>query len=284
MTIRDALKRTAILLSKSVDEGEAKAMAKLILEEVKHYTPTELYMYGDRTLTPDTEDRILQIVNAVNAGSPLQYVLGKAYFHGRDFVVNPSVLIPRPETSQLVDIILDDFRNRSDLSVLDIGTGSGCIAVCLAIDLKYADVSAIDISAAAIDVAKENAKRLSAKVKFYRIDAFKLDRSELGRQNFDIIVSNPPYVLKSELQSMDARVADHEPHTALFVGDDKPTEIYAAIISYAASHLNDGGRIYLEINPLCADDILCLFKTAGMHSGRIIIDYKGNARFAVADK
>ncbi|MDE6692631.1 MAG: peptide chain release factor N(5)-glutamine methyltransferase [Muribaculaceae bacterium] len=282
MTIHEIRNEIRDRLAPVVGMSEADTMSKMIIEDVKGYTPVELVIHANRELEPETIARIRRIADRVAEGEPLQYVLGKAWWHGRIFTVNPSVLIPRPETSQLVDMIENDHRGKEDLRVLDIGTGSGCIAVTLALDLPFARVVAIDISRQALQTAECNAKALKAKVRFEHIDVFDIDRSSLRDARLDIIVSNPPYILESEREEVDAMVKDHEPDTALFVDDDHSIDIYRKIIGYAATNLDTGGRLYLEINPLCADMIKRALEETGLDDAEIIRDYKGVKRFAKA--
>lgn len=282
MTIHDIKNEIRTRLTPSVGEGEAEAMAKMILEEIKGYSPIELVIHSNRELEPETIARIREITDRVEKGEPLQYVLGRMWWQGRKFIVNPSVLIPRPETSQLVDMIVDENKDRNDLSVLDIGTGSGCIAVTLALELPYSKVTAIDISEQAIDTAKANALALNAKVDFKQIDVYDIRQSELSKKNFDIIVSNPPYVLESERESVEPRVKDHEPQAALFVDDSHSIDIYRKIIDFSARNLNEGGRLYLEINPLCAQAIKQALYEAGLAEAEIMRDYTGTYRMAKA--
>lgn len=285
MTVREAKKQIKDRLSSVIGESEAEATAKLIIEEVKGYTAVELLMHADRELLPETIERIDKITQKIANGTPVQYALGTAWFHGRKFAVNPSVLIPRPETSQLMDMIIDRWGKAADLSVLDIGTGSGCIAVTLALDLPFSHVKAVDISEEAIKVAKVNATFLRAKVDFARADAFDLSSYKgIDNQSYNIIVSNPPYVLESERETIDLRVKNHEPGLALFVPDEKRTAIYSAISDFAFTHLDEGGMLYLEINPLCASEILDNLKNTGFNKAEIISDYKGAKRFAIAYK
>lgn len=282
MTIHEIRNEIRDMLGPVVGMSEADAMSKMIIEDAKGYTPVELVIHANRELEPETVARIRKIAERVVAGEPLQYVLGKAWWHGRIFAVNPTVLIPRPETSQLVDMIESDYKGKDDLRVLDIGTGSGCIAVTLALDLAFARVIAIDISRAALETAECNAKALKAKVRFEHIDVFDIDKSSLRDARLDIIVSNPPYILEREREEVDSMVKDHEPDTALFVDDDHSIDIYRKIIGYAATNLDAGGRLYLEINPLCADMIKHALEEAGLDNAEIIRDYKGAKRFAKA--
>ena len=283
MTIREMRTWLAADLEAAVGADEAKAIADAILQDVKGYTAVDLALYGHRELLAETEERMRAIAKRVKEGEPLQYAIGKAYFHGRMFGVDTSTLIPRPETSQLVDMVADDYRNSRDARLLDIGTGSGCIAISLALDIRYSQVTAIDISPGALQMAESNAKALSAKVRFMQADALNLQTSPLRNATYDAIVSNPPYVLASERKSMDKRVTDYEPPTALFVPDSDPLIFYRAIAQYARYALSDGGKLYFEINPLCADDLRKMLART-FDRVDIIKDYKGNNRFAICTK
>ena len=283
MTIREMRTWLAADLEATVGADEAKAIADAIMQDVKGYTAVDLALYGHRELLAETEERMRAIAKRVKDGEPLQYAIGKAYFHGRMFGVDTSTLIPRPETSQLVDMVADDYRNSCDTRLLDIGTGSGCIAISLALDIRYSQVTAIDISPGALQMAESNAKALNAKVRFVQADALNLKASPMSNATYDAIVSNPPYVLASERKSMDKRVTDYEPPTALFVPDSDPLIFYRAIAQYAQDALSDGGRLYFEINPLCADELRKMLART-FDRADIIKDYKGNNRFAICTK
>lgn len=267
-----------------IDAGESKAMARLIIEHVKGYKAVDIALHGDRTLLPETAERMRAIARRVIAGEPLQYVLGKAYFHGRDFIVTPATLIPRPETSGLVDLVEDSLRGVRAPRILDVGTGSGCIAISLALDMAYSDVDAVDISADALAVASKNAAALRASVRFFEADARKLEDSLVGGERYDAIVSNPPYVMDKERGSMDARVAEHEPELALFVPDADPLVFYKAIAAFGRDALSDGGRVFFEINPLCASEMKAMLDALGYEAIEIMRDYKGALRYAAARK
>ena len=189
-------------------------------------------MNGDREMLPFTAEKIDRVADRVAAGEPVQYAVGKARFMGNDYRVTPAVLIPRPETAGLVDMICKEYDGRSDLRVLDIGTGSGCIAISLARALPFSSVTAFDISAEALAVARDNARSLGVSVDFRQTDILKAEPGGDSR-SFDIVVSNPPYICRSEAADMDARVLDHEPAQALFVPDDGPLLFYTAIGRYA---------------------------------------------------
>lgn len=280
MTIGEVITDVERRLEPAVGQGEARAMAHIIIETVKGYKPVEVAMNRRRELLDETVDNIHRIVGRVLEGEPLQYVLGTARFAGRDFEVTPATLIPRPETSQLVDFIAKEYDGRPDLRVLDIGTGSGCIAVTLAAVLPFAKVTALDISPEALDVARRNAARYHVKVDFVQADIL----NYAVKDSFDIIVSNPPYVLESERKDMDARVVDHEPASALFVPDSDPLRFYRPIGRLAAGSLAPGGSLWLEINPLCVDALRAMLAADGFASVDVIRDYRGVNRFICAKR
>ncbi|MDE7397649.1 MAG: peptide chain release factor N(5)-glutamine methyltransferase, partial [Muribaculum sp.] len=190
-------------------------------------------------------------------------------------------LIPRPETEELVDMIVDQWSDKSDLTVLDLCTGSGCIAVSLARVLKFPKVEAIDISEAALSVARRNATAQRVSVKFSQADILKWTSDE----NYDIIVSNPPYIADSERTAMEPNVLQWEPAIALFVPDDDPLRFYRPIAAIAARQLNeDGGTLYLEINPLFADELTDLLKEYGLRNIEVHRDMTGHKRFVTAQR
>lgn len=281
MTVKEIISEIKAKLSPVVGSHEAEAMAYAIMDDVRGYSKVDCVLYGHRELLPDTVERIHGIVDKVIAGVPLQYAVGQAYFHGRKFAVTADVLIPRPETSQLVDIIEDQWRGKGDISILDIGTGSGCIAITLALDLWPCTVDAIDISADALAIARKNANYRNANVRMELRDALSL---RADSQAYDVIVSNPPYVLESEKAEMDGRVKDHEPHLALFVPDDDALKYYAPIARYAIDALRDGGKLYFEINPKKADEMKRMLQSIGFGDVEIVCDYRQRRRFAIASK
>jgi release factor glutamine methyltransferase len=280
MTVSQLKQQILAQLTPAVGSEEAAAMMREIFFAVRGYSPTDIVIYGYRDLTDQTVARVNAIVARVVAGEPLQYVLGAAFFMGMQFKVTPATLIPRPETSQLVDRIVDDMGNITDARVLDIGTGSGCIAIALARALKFADVTAIDISADALAVAAENAAALRAKVTFRQSDALNL---AAVTDAYDVIVSNPPYIADSERADMDSRVYDHEPASALFVPDSDPLLFYRAIAQFAATALRPAGKLYFEINPLFVNRLRDML-SAHFSNVDIVRDYRGNLRFAICQR
>ena len=270
------------------DEREAKAVVRTLVEELFQLTLTDLYAGGLDNLTTAEQQRLETSLQQLEAGIPVQYVTGTARFFGRDYVVNPHVLIPRPETEVLCKTILSAY-NKSycalqppvPLRVLDIGTGSGCIAVTLALDLWNSSVSAWDISGEVLLTARENAHRLQAQVNFEWHDVLSLDEAALAATPFDIIVSNPPYVCDHERKDMTEQVLAHEPHTALFVPDNDPLLFYRAIADYGTTHLNPHGLLAFEINPLFAKEMCEMLESKGYKQVEVKTDQYGKERVVV---
>ncbi len=278
MTTEQILTEARKRLEASLDAGEARAIAHMVAEEVLHYTPVDMVVRGGIEQPVLLVERIRAIVARVAAGEPVQYVLGHARFCGLDFKVTPATLIPRPETEMLVDMIVDENPG-ADLQVLDIGTGSGCIAIALKRALKFAQVSAVDISADALAVASENARSLKAQVDFARADVAAMTWPECS---LDIVVSNPPYVCRSEAAGMERHVLDHEPAAALWVPDDDPLLYYRPIARLAAAALRPGGRVYLEINRRFGGQVQQLLQQQGFGQVQVLRDQYGNHRFVKA--
>ena len=281
MTLSELNRHLIATLSASLGNGEAKATARLLLEDVLKVTPQKLLMTGDRVLEPETVRMFDRYLGRIIAGEPPQYVIGTARFMGMDLKVTPAVLIPRPETAELVDIITDREGSRSDLNVLDIGTGSGCIAIALARALVFPHVEAIDISDEALDIARQNAKALMADIDFHRQDILVPAPKVLNQYN--VIVSNPPYIAESEKADMEIHVKDHEPASALFVPDSDPLRFYRAITDFALENLADDGAVYLEINPLFAPQLSEMMTAKGLVCD-IYRDSQGKKRFAIAKR
>lgn len=282
--IRHILQRR---LAPAYGDREADAMVRLIFAALKDWTLTDLLVHADTILSPYILEKIDHILRGLADRQPLQYLLGKAYFYGMDLDVTPAVLIPRPETAELVDIILKDVRDNgdhTDLKVLDIGTGSGAIAIALARNLRFPDIYALDVSPDALEVARHNAKLTHTHIKFLQDDILTAQTLSTSFDSFDIVVSNPPYVLESEKKDMERNVLDYEPHIALFVPDCDPMRFYRPITAMADKILRRGGKLYLEINPLCSTDIRHLLYESGFDDIQIIPDSQGRRRFATATK
>lgn len=284
MTIEPTLKEVSgsIIqrLAPHYGAGEAEAMNRIIVEEMLHYSPVDAVLRKDNTISAFMCGKIDKVVDRLLADEPIQYIFGKARFYGADIIVTPDVLIPRQETEELVDIIVGEQSERRDLNVLDLCTGSGCIAVTLARVLKFAVVEGVDISEAALKVAFDNASAANVKVKWVKADVLSLPDN--ASPEYDIIVSNPPYVLDSEKKSMDRNVLDHEPHLALFVPDSDPLRFYVRIAHYASKALRANGRLYLEVNPCCAGNIADLLKSLRFKNVDVRLDISGKQRFVTA--
>ena len=253
-------------------EGEAQAIARLIYEVRYGLTLSDLLMGRDSSVP---QDELEQIAIRLERQEPVQYILGQADFCGRTFMVNEHVLIPRPETEELCQwILITDATH-----ILDIGTGSGCIAITLAAEMPEAEVTAWDISEEALKVAEENAKRTNVHVKFEQVDIIHLPSSILHQtSSFDLIVSNPPYICNKERETMEANVLEHEPHTALFVPNDDPLLFYRAIAQYGQTALKEGGWLYFEINPLYAEPLREMLSKMSYHDIEIKEDQYGKQR------
>jgi release factor glutamine methyltransferase len=221
---------------------------------------------------------------ALKRQEPLQYILGETWFYGLPIGVNRQVLIPRPETEELVDIMIRE--NSGARSFLDIGTGSGCIALALAKNLPEAIAEACDISEGALQTAMGNAEKLRLTVRFFRCDARSgKDLAEKSGRKYDLIVSNPPYVKRSESELMEKNVRNHEPDIALFVDDEDPILFYRSILEASSSLLNPHGKLYFELNPLTAEDVELHAKSTGQFSQvGLIKDMSGKMRFLRAEK
>lgn len=277
MILKEAIEQLKNGLAAVAEPQEAQAMIRIICEDIFNYDQVDVALRQDSELPEFAQQRITDIISRLQRHEPLQYIVGSARFHGHRFKVTPAVLIPRPETEQLVDLIVDE-NSASDLRVLDIGTGSGCIAISLARALKFAQVDALDVSRDALAVARENAAALKVRVNFFESDIL----SPQPAARYDIIVSNPPYVCWHERESMECNVKDYEPGQALFVPDNDPLLFYKAIAPYAAQSLEKGGRLYLEINQRFGQEVKKLLEENGLDEIRIIEDSYGNTRFAAA--
>ena len=257
-------------------EQEITAITNLILKT--HYGIDRLQLLSDpgQIVSSQTVSRIVEICDELKTRKPLQYILGETSFYNCIIKVNNETFIPRQETEELVDLIIREnpgFKGR----VIDIGTGSGCIAIAIKKNLKEADVTGIDISEGAIEMASSNGILNNVNVSFLKGDIFKFD-SELIPP-VKIIVSNPPYVLESEKQNMSRNVLDFEPYNALFVSDKNPLFFYNAIVNLSGSILIPGGKLYFEINETKGGEICRMLESAGFSEVKIIDDINGKNRF-----
>lgn len=239
--MRDTLRKLREILRPLYGNGETEAIIRIMFHYLKGWNTVDIIMHEDASLSPFIKSEIDAILKRLVKHEPIQYITGEARFHGMEMKVTPDVLIPRPETDELVDIIVSDAGETEDLRVLDIGTGSGCIAIALARSLRFPTVTAVDISDAALAVARENASNLKANVSFIKEDILTVSPEGI----FDIIVSNPPYIDESEKSGMEPNVLDYEPKIALFVPDDNPLLFYKRIAEIAVRKTIPGGKAIL---------------------------------------
>ena len=271
------------LLAPLYGDGEAKAIARLVFEVRFGLSMSDICLGKDTQLSANNQMELKGIADRLLEQEPIQYVLGQTDFCGRAFMVNEHVLIPRPETEELCRwITSQDTCPR--VRLLDIGTGSGCIAITLAAMYPKAEVTAWDISPEALEVARENAKRTHVHVSFEQVDALNIPHSSFLTSHFSFIISNPPYICNKELACMEANVVEHEPHTALFVPDDDPLLFYRAIAQYGHTALEPGGWLYFEINPLYAQPLSDMLRMMSYHDIELNLDQYGKQRMIRAKR
>lgn len=262
-------------LKDTYEAEEIRSICRIIFMDVFHYTNIDIHIKKHENLPESFTGKFQEIVARLKQGEPIQYIIGTTEFAGLTFAVNPSTLIPRPETEELVAWI----KEQAVLSphILDIGTGSGCIAITLAHLLSDSKITAIDISAEALDTARRNASANEVKVDFRQVDIFNYQPQ--NQDTFDIIVSNPPYVRNSEKQYMQRQVLDFEPSAALFVPDEDPLVFYRQIAKTGQKQLRKNGLLFLEINEALANttaDLLAQLQYSGIE---IKEDFRGKERF-----
>jgi release factor glutamine methyltransferase len=262
-------------VSLSETDDEKKAILYRLLDRIAGITATDIAAEKSVTITPSHLVSLQKALDRVNAGEPLQYVLGECEFYGRTFKVNSNVLIPRPETEDLTRTALALLQEVPSPRLMDVGCGSGCIAITIALERPDADVCATDVSLRALEVARENANILSAKVDFHRSNIL---TEPMPVSGLDMIVSNPPYITPGEAKEMSATVLEHEPHLALFTDSSDPLQYYRPILSHARSALKPGGRVAVEINVRHGDAVANLFRAYRFTDVTIVNDTSGKTR------
>ena len=266
-------------LSNFYPDTEISGLTRLLIENVTKSSIPALLSDKSKKITEEELLKIDKIVERLQKFEPIQYILGETEFYGLPFVVNENVLIPRPETEELVELILKE--NKTDQPrILDIGTGSGCIAISLKRHLPKSIVEGWDISKGALEVASLNSKNNSANVLFTQVDILGEYPNQL---TFDIIVSNPPYVLDSEKSEMHTNVLKYEPHTALFVADSNPLLFYNRIADVSTQLLTNGGKLYFEINRMKGQETIKMLEDKGFSAIKLIKDISGNDRIVKAE-
>ena len=281
MNLKDILNKYQSVLGSIYDDHESLATFYLVAHYISGFTKSQIAHIWQESINIKEADQYSLILERLSKAEPLQYVLAEAYFYGLKFKVDSAVLIPRPETEELVELALNTLKNTpSKLNILDIGTGSGCIAITLKHSLSNADVYAMDISPEALDIANQNAINNNTKVHFLEADI----RAYKSNEKFDLIISNPPYVTNREGVHMDKNVMNYEPHLALFVADDSPLEFYIAITAFASQNLNKNGFLFFEINANFGKETANLLIDKSFTDIQILKDMQGKDRFISARK
>lgn len=266
------------------DEAELYAIFELVCYTYLNYSKTDVKLKFQERINQSEIIKIYDVVKELKKNKPIQYILGYAEFYNLNFSVNQNTLIPRPETEELVDLIIKDLSSQSKLSsakIIDLGTGSGCIPIALKKNLPFSEVYGIDISEKALETAIKNAQLNSVEVDFFKLNI--LDFSDSLSSRYDVIVSNPPYVLSSEI--LDNRVHDFEPHLALYVEDNDAILFYKKIIDFCSNYLNSNGLLYFELNPQRASEVKNYADTSNLFIfTELITDMSGKIRFFKAQK
>lgn len=282
--VQDILNFFRAELKLKYEPEEINRLAEYCFSEFVGLTKTDLLLRPDKTVSESDLLKFNFAVKDLKRGRPIQYILGKAWFMGEEFEVNENVLIPRPETEELTQLVIDEISlHKETLSVLDIGTGSGCIAISIKRRKPRCHMYAIDKSPAALVVAGRNAGKLGADVKFIQRDFLWIHHWK-DLPECSVIVSNPPYVMKKETQTLADRVKDHEPHDALFVPDNDALIFYKAIADFGVNKLKPGGKIFVEINEALGLETCIVFQKAGYSNVLLKQDLQGKDRFVVAGR
>lgn len=290
MTLKELKEEFSKRLEQIYETNETDSLFYWAISAVLQKTRLDFSLNPNELLSPAGSEALETILLRLGQQEPIQYILGEAEFYGLTFLVNPSVLIPRQETEELVDLIIRSERGNAihkPITVLDIGTGSGCIAISLKREIPDADVYAVDISEKALEVASKNALINEVEISFKQFDILckntlifdELDKEDL---KFDCIVSNPPYVRQLEKEEMRANVLDFEPDLALFVDDERPLLFYERISDFAVNNLSKGGRLYFEINQYLGNEMVDLLKGKGFNDIELVTDLLGNHRIIKA--
>ena len=270
------------MLGKKFPQRESEQLMRILLEDLFHIDRKRLLLEPDLRIDEIQHHRLTQAVMRLLEGEPVQYVTGIAYFDGLKFQVNPSVLIPRPETEELVQKVAVELPANKPLRIWDIGTGSGCIAIALAKRFPLAEVKAFEVSLGALETARRNAVINKVQVEFILDDVLH-PQSEVLSEPVDVVVSNPPYILDRECVDMEENVLDHEPYQALFVPDDDPLLYYRWILQLALPQLASDGKVWFEINEAMGEKMTELCHEKGFQAD-LFDDFAGKPRFISAKK
>lgn len=279
MTIESAKDQLIQQLSSLYDPRESAGITNMVLEHLTGMNRTDRMIHKNQSLTYIQEQELHHITSSLLNNQPIQYILGEAWFAGMKFIVNEHTLIPRPETEELVEWIKATAQPEPQ-SILDIGTGTGCIPVALKKEFPLWRINAIDVSNDTLQVARQNAALNNTVIDFYCLD-FLNETLWPGMSEYDMIVSNPPYIKKSEINTMSANVVDHEPHIALFVPDDDALIFYRKIATFGHTHLKKNGKLFFEINQLLGEQVSSLLQQMG-YTTILRKDLHGNDRMIMA--
>lgn len=260
---------------------EINSFLEIVLENELNFSKIDIIMKSDERISEQQANKIFDIINRLKQHEPIQYIIGKSQFYNLEYTVKKGVLIPRPETEELVNQIIKQNGSANKLNILDIGTGSGCIAVSLKSNLPNSNVWAYDISETAMKIAKENAKLNNCDIHFVNQDIL-TSYNKIEDIKFDIIVSNPPYVRHKEAELMSKNVLNYEPHLALFVDNNNPLLFYKSIANYARLNLKISGRLYFEINEAFGSNVYNLLESLGYQNIELSKDLNGKDRFVSA--
>jgi release factor glutamine methyltransferase len=274
--MRETISKMREVLRPIYGEREAEAIIREVFRYEKGWDLTDMVIHGADTLSDFIKSDIDKVLARLAKHEPIQYITGKGYFYGLELAVEPGVLIPRPETEELVEAIVKEHGERSDLRVLDACCGSGCIAVALSRNLRFPLVTALDLSETAVRVTTANAKALHCHIDVVRANVFAWNADA---DTLDILVSNPPYIDESERAAMERNVLDYEPEMALFVPDADPLRFYRRLARMGRSALTTGGKIYFEINPRHKDAMETLLRQEGYSEVESWRDLSGKYRF-----
>ena len=271
------------MLKDTYDTNEIEAITLLVINEICNLSKAKIKAFPETEIPVEQSEKLNHILEELKTGKPVQYILGKTEFYGLPFYVNPSVLIPRPETEELVEWVLESVGTRQSAvgGILDIGTGSGCIAISLKKNLPGFSIAAIDISTEALQTATSNARLNDVDIEFINADILN-PKSEIEIPKSEIIISNPPYVTLRDKTQMHTNVTDFEPHMALFVPENDPLLFYKAIADFATTNLTENGLLFFEINESYGEETVDLLNNKGFKNIELRKDLSGRDRMVRA--
>ncbi|WP_345952377.1 peptide chain release factor N(5)-glutamine methyltransferase [Mucilaginibacter sp. PAMB04168] len=283
-TVKDAFDRFKTDLTGMYSTQETDAITSLLLSDLTGKNKGWLKAFDSYEMSAEQSQQLLNALEQLKTGKPIQYILGHTEFYGLNFMVNPSVLIPRPETEELVEWVLASVDRETKYDILDMGTGSGCIPICLKKFLPASTVASIDLSAEALQTAERNAELNQVDVKFLQADILNLAEPEVISKQYNVIVSNPPYVTMTDKGQMHQNVTNFEPHTALFVSNEQPLIFYEAIAGFAHTNLTKNGFLFFEINESYGNKTVDMLSAKGFVNIELRQDMTGKDRMIKAMK